>query len=143
MTSIMTITEDHILEKVTERSFERGMNYYDSKVVESPIQRGNRLFAEVLGSEWEPYSVGVTFQEGDFNASCTCPYDWGGYCKHIVAVLLTFIHDRDQITVRPPTEDLLSKLAADELKALVIRMVESDPRLADFVDSFCAQAVPG
>lgn len=142
MTGIMTITEDHILEKVTESSFERGMDYYKSEMVQLPTQRGNRLSADVLGSEWEPYCVGVTFQEDGFSASCTCPYDWGGYCKHIVAVLLTFIHDRDRITMRPPTENLLSDLDADELKALVIRMVESDPRLADFVDSFCAQAVP-
>jgi uncharacterized Zn finger protein len=119
------------------------MEYYESEMVQLPTQRGNRLFAEVLGSEWEPYRVGVALQEDDFSASCTCPYDWSGYCKHIVAVLLTFIHNRDRITVRPPTEDLLSDLDADELKALVIRMVESDPSLADFVDSFCAQAVSG
>ena len=142
MTNTTTITEDDILEKVTESSFERGMEYYESEMVQLPTQRGNRLFAEVLGSEWEPYRVGVALQEDDFSTSCTCPYDWGGYCKHIVAVLLTFIHDRDSIAVRPPIEELLSDLDADELKALVIRMVESDPRLADFVDSFCAQAVP-
>ena len=97
----------------------------------------------MLGSEWEPYRVGVALQEDDFSASCTCPYDWGGYCKHVVAVLLTLIHDRDRITKRAPTEDLLSKLDTDELKALVIRMVESDPKLADVVDRFCAQAIPG
>ena len=137
------ITEGDILTKVTQSSFERGRDYYESRMVESAIQRGNRLFAEVLGSEWEPYRVGVALQENDFSASCTCPYDWGGYCKHVVAALLTFIHDRDRVTVRAPTEDLLSKLDAGELKALVIRMVESDPKLADVVDLFCAQAVPG
>ena len=136
------ITEDDILANVTESSFERGRTYYKSEMVESAFQRGNRLFAEVIGSEWEPYRVGVALQEDDFSASCTCPYDWGGYCKHIVAVLLTFIHDRDRITVRAPIEDLLSKLDTGELKTLVIRMVESDPRLADVVDSFCDQAVP-
>ena len=143
MTNTTTITENEILAKVTQRSFERGMDYYDSGMVESAVLRGNQLFADVLGSEWEPYRVGVALQEDSFSASCTCPYDWGGYCKHVVAVLLTFIHDRDRITVRPPTEDLLSKLDAGELKTLVVCMVESDPRLADFVDSFCAQAVSG
>jgi len=37
---------------------------------------------------------------------CTCHYDWGGYCKHIVAVLLTFIRDRAEIADRPPGKDL-------------------------------------
>ena len=143
MTNTTTITEDDILERVTEKSFERGMDYYDSGMVESAVLRGNRLFAEVLGSEWDPYLIGVTFRENDFNASCTCPYDWGGYCKHIVAVLLTFIHDRDRIDVRPPIEELVSKLDTEELRTLAIRMIESDPKLADIVDSFCAQAISG
>ena len=59
MTSIPTITESHILEKVTEKSFERGMDYYHSGMVESVVQRGDRLFADVLGSEWDPYQVGI------------------------------------------------------------------------------------
>ncbi len=71
------INEDDILTKVTQSSFERGRDYYESEMVESAIQRGNRLFAEVLGSEWEPYRVGVALQEDDFSASCTCPYGLG------------------------------------------------------------------
>lgn len=143
MTSAVTISEDDILKWVTEKSFERGLDYYHSGMVESSVLRGNRLFAEVLGSEWEPYQVSVSFREDEYVASCTCPYDWGGYCKHIVAALLTFMHDRDSITARPPIEDLLSKLAADELRALAIRMVECEPKLTDIVDSFCSQAVSG
>ena len=143
MTTEMLITEDDILAKFTERSFERGRDYYDSGLVELVVQRGNRLFAEVLGSECLPYHVGVALRDGDFSASCTCPYDWGGYCKHIAAVLLTFIHDRELVMERAPIEEMLSKLDTGELRALVVRMVESDPELADVVDSFCAQAIHG
>ena len=141
MTSIPTITESHILEKVTEKSFERGMDYYHSGMVESVVQRGDRLFADVLGSEWDPYQVGIALRDGDFRASCTCPYDWGGYCKHVVAVMLTFVHDKGLIASRQPIEELLSKLHAGELRGIILRMIESDPRLADVVDSFCSQAV--
>ena len=105
-------------------------------------QRGNRLFSDVLGSEWEPYNVGVTLEERDFRASCTCPYDWEGYCKHIVAVLLTWIHDRDLVAVRAPVEELVSKLDVDELKALVLQMVESAPELAEAIEEFCRQVAP-
>ena len=134
------ITEDDILSMATEKSFERGVDYYDSGLVESVTKRGNRLFAEVQGSEWEPYSVGVTLQEDDFTASCTCPYDWGGYCKHIVATLLTFINDRDRVMLRMPIEEMLSPLDAGDLKSLVVRMVESNPQLAEVVDSYYAEA---
>jgi uncharacterized Zn finger protein len=141
MSAALFITEGLILSKVTEKSFERGQDYYESGMVESVVRRGSRLFAEVLGSEEDPYHVGVAFQEDDFRASCTCPYDWEGYCKHVVAVLLTWIHDRDLIYVRAPIDDLLAKLDADKLRALIFRMVETDAGLSETIDEFCGQAV--
>ena len=135
------ISEDAILEKVTEKSFARGKDYYDWGMVESTVQRGDRLFSEVLGSEEDLYHVGVAFREGDFSASCTCPYDWGGYCKHIVAVCLTWIHDRDSVPVRSPIEELLSELDADRLRALIFQMVETDPGLAETIDEFSSQTM--
>ena len=136
------VTEEFILAKVTEKSLDRGEDYYDSGMVESVVQRGSRLFAEVLGSEENPYHLGIVFQEDDFAASCTCPYDWGGYCKHIVAVLLTWIHDRDSVAVRVPIEDLLSELDSDKLRALILQMVENDPGLSETIDEFCHQTLP-
>ena len=135
------ISEELILAKVTSKSFERGKDYYDWGMVETIVRRGNRLFAEVLGSEEDPYNVGVFFQQDDFTASCTCPYDWGGYCKHIVAVLLTWINDRDLVAARAPIEELLSQLDADRLRALIFQMVETDPGLAETIDEFSSQTV--
>jgi uncharacterized Zn finger protein len=142
MTKRLVLTEDVILTKVTEKSFERGSKYYDSGMVESVVQRGSRLYAEVLGSEEDSYHIGVALQEGDFYATCTCPYDWEGYCKHIVAVLLTWIHDRDLVSVRVPIEDLLANLDADKLRALIIQMVECDPGLSETVDEFSSPVGP-
>ncbi len=133
------MSEDSILTKVSQSSFERGRAYYNSGMIQSVIQRGDWPYVEVSGSEWQPYRVDVSLHEDDFSASCTCPYDWGGYCKHVVAAMLIFIHDNHLDSVRPPSEDLLSKLGASELRALLIRIVDSDPELADLVDWFCAQ----
>ena len=137
MSTYSFVADDLILEKVTEKSFERGKEYYDWGMVESLVRRGGRLFAEVLGSEEDPYNVGVFFQQDDFTASCSCPYDWGGYCKHIVAVLLTWIHDPDSVPVRAPIEELLSDLDADGLRTLIFQVVEADPGLAETIDEFC------
>lgn len=142
MVALSFVTEEFILTKVTEKSFERGEEYYDSGMVESVVRRGTRLFAEVLGSEEDPYHIGISFREGDFDASCTCLYDWGGYCKHIVAALLTWIHDRDLVAVRAPIEDLLAKLDAESLRELVLEMVKTDPQLSETIDEFCRQAIP-
>ncbi len=141
MTNLPRITEAAIRAKVTESSYDRGVDYYHSGTVESATLRGGQLFAEVQGSEWDPYQVGVTFLGGDFTASCTCPYDWGGYCKHVVATLLTVSDDNGSvpIAVKPPVADLLAGLNADELRALVHLLVEAAPALLDIVDAFCAE----
>ena len=141
MSDLHEVTEDLILKKVTEKSFRRGKAYYESEMVESVIHRGSRLFAEVLGNDEDLYYVGIALREDDFDASCTCPYDWGGYCKHIVAVLLTWIHDRAAVSLRTPIEDLLASLDAEGLRALVFKIIESNPELSETVDRFCRQEV--
>ena len=133
------VNEEEILKKVTAKSFERGKGYFDSGMVEEVIQRGDRLFAEVLGTDEDAYRIGITFQGDDFTATCTCPYDWGGYCKHVVAVLLAFLHEKELVAVRPPLEELLSNLDAERLKALVLHLTDIDPGLSEDVDRFCHQ----
>ncbi len=140
MTNLPHITEDDVRAKVTEQSYDRGVDYYLAGTVESATLRGNQLFAAVQGSEWDPYQVGITFSGDDFFASCTCPYDWGGYCKHVVAALLTVSDDNSPIpvAVEPPVSDLLDELDADELRGLIRVLVEAAPSLLDIVDAFCS-----
>lgn len=139
MTNLPHITEATIRAKVTEQSYDRGVDYYHAGAVESATLRGNQLFAEVQGSEWDPYQVGVTFTGDDFTASCSCPYDWGGYCKHVVATLLTAGDDDSPIPidVKPPIAELLEGLDAESLRALIHQLVEANPALAEVVDDFC------
>ena len=140
MSDRIQITEAAIRPKVTEQSYDRGVDYYHSGMVESATLRGNRLFAAVQGSEWDPYQVGITFSGADFTASCTCPYDWGGYCKHVVAALLTVSDDDSPIpvAVKPPVADLIAEMDAASLRALVCQLIDADPGLADIVDAFSA-----
>ena len=139
MNNLPRITTAAISAKVTEQSFDRGVNYYHAGAVENATLRGNQLFAAVQGSEWDPCQVGVTFTGDDFNASCTCPYDWGGYCKHVVPVLLTVADDEPPIPIAagPPVAELLDGLDVSALRALIRRLIETCPALMDTVDEFC------
>lgn len=143
MTSRPHIAEAAIRAKATAKSFERGEAYYCQGAVESATLRGRRLFAAVQGSEWDPYQVGAAIADGDFTASCTCPYDWEGYCKHIVAAMLTYINPDDghsvPIAIATPIDDLLAGLDAAALRALVHRLIDADPALAEVVDDFCGR----
>ena len=104
-------TEADIRAGANSQSFERGSSYYRDGAVSDVVRRGNLLTAQVSGSAYAPYEIAITLLDdgGIGGATCTCPYDWGGYCKHIVAVLLTVLHG-DEITVKPELDTLLAGL---------------------------------
>ena len=136
MSSLPHLTEFLVRQYTIPQSFERGMDYYERGAVLSVIRRGQQLLAEVEGSQYVPYRVRVTFDaDGIREVTCSCPYDWGGWCKHIVAVLLTCIHNPETIEERPPIEALLADLDRDQLQALVLRLVEQQPDLVDTVEA--------
>lgn len=136
MTSLPRLTEAVISRRTTDSSFERGHDYYSEGAVLEIARRGNRLLAEVEGSSYDPYQVSVTLDEhGIVDTRCTCPYDWGGDCKHIVAVLLTYIHSSEEMEEQPSVETMLADLDRDQLQALILELVEYQPSLADVIQS--------
>jgi uncharacterized Zn finger protein len=99
------------------------------------VRRGQQLQAEVEGSQYEPYRVQITCDAGGVTqASCSCPYDWGGWCKHIVATLLASVHDPESIEERPAVTMLLAGLEREQLQALLLHLIEQQPELADVVE---------
>jgi uncharacterized Zn finger protein len=133
--SIPKFTEAAIRAKCSSDSFSRGRSYYDRGAVSDLVLRGASLQAEVEGSQYEPYRVSIIFDQGGIaSASCTCPFDWGGWCKHIVAVLLTCLHEGDEIETRPTVDTLLADLDAAQLRVLLVGLAERNPDIADALE---------
>ncbi|MEJ2737357.1 MAG: SWIM zinc finger family protein [Anaerolineae bacterium] len=131
-----TLTEATIRNLTTAQSFSRGQEYLRDGAVLEIEQRDDLLLATVEGSQYEPYQVQIRLDPGGIvDADCTCPYDWGGYCKHIVAVLLTFVQQPDQITERVPVLPLLSGLDRETLIDLLADLLAIHPHLADWVET--------
>ncbi len=131
------LTETLIRQHTTAESFKRGQNYYREGAVLGVVRRGNLLRSYVEGSEYEPYEVQITLNDrGVAMATCSCPYDWGGWCKHIVAVLLTCIHAPESVEERPPLKDLLGPLTREQLHDLVLYLVEKAPHLVEEVEEW-------
>ena len=129
------LSEAFIRQHASANSFSRGKDYYRCGAVLSLHQRGEQLQAEVEGSAYDPYQVRVVFDESDLTSvECDCPYDWGGFCKHIVAVLLVYIHAPDDVMKRPRIPVLVKDLKAEQLQEIIIALVEQDPPLADAVE---------
>lgn len=58
-------------------------------LVRNPVRAGHTLTAQVRGTRL--YEVEIDVEPGGISAVCDCPYNWGGYCKHIGALLLKWI----------------------------------------------------
>jgi uncharacterized Zn finger protein len=136
----VNIGETTIRQHASEESFRRGESYYTGGAVGSVVRRGDTLIAEVWGSQPEPYRVAVRLDSaGVVDAGCDCPYDWGGWCKHIVAVLLFAIRKPEQVPVRPSIDALLAGLGPEQLRAVLLGLVRRDPGLVEAVESQVAQ----
>ena len=154
--------EDVILALATDASYDRGGQYADGGAVRNLVRDGETYRAEVYGTErYEVRLWDGSADEVDF--SCTCPYDWGGACKHVVAVMLAVLERRRQgneIPTAGPGEDaerpadppraaadpgrtdaLLASLSAERLRAFVRLQVGEYPRLSENLQIFVQGAV--
>lgn len=130
------ITESTIRQYASAETFGRGQQYYRQGAVLSLVQRGDVLQAEVEGSEPAPYRVRLVFDAGGATeAACSCAYEWGGWCKHIVATLLAAINRPQEIEERPPLDVALADLDRAQLQALLLHLVEREPQLAEVIES--------
>lgn len=140
---IPSLSEATIRHHTIAQSFERGQGYYQAGSVHSLIQRGDRLLARVEGSEVTDYQVDVHFDEGGITrATCTCPYDYEGWCKHIVATLLICLHQPDRIEQRPELAKLLAPLNREQLQAIVQNLANEQPEWIDAVEVQIALLTP-
>jgi len=117
--------------------FNRGYGYFENGLVDEvnyhPEQESLR--AKVSGNHGN-YKVEITSPKSGIAATCTCPYE--GYpCKHIVAVLLTFAHHREQF-VRKAAEQkqevasLETKIAALPKEELVQMILSCAGKYSEF-----------
>ena len=136
MDPLPNFSEAIIRQHASPESYRRGQDYYEQGAVRNIVRRGQQLQAEVEGSQYEPYQVQIILDEGGiFDADCTCPYNWGGWCKHIVATALTCLHQPEAIVQRPSVADLLAGLKRQQLQALLLRLSEDQPGLADLIET--------
>ncbi|MCA1614513.1 MAG: SWIM zinc finger family protein, partial [Acidobacteria bacterium] len=124
------LTEAHVRELASEKSFDRGEAYYHDGAVLEPIRQEKELRAQCEGSDYEPYQVSAMLTDsGIAETSCTCPYDYGGICKHIVALLLTYVHEPQAFRPIPPLSVLLAGRSQEQLIAVIGELIKREPEL--------------
>jgi len=132
---ISNLSEATIRHHAIAQSFERGQAYYRSGSVYGLVQRGNTLSARVEGSEAEAYRINICFDKGGITqATCTCPYDFEGWCKHIVATLLTCLHQPTSIEQRPDFAEILAPLSREQLQTVVQNLANEQPEWMEAIE---------
>ena len=140
--SLPAISEEAIRVRASEQSFTRGNDYFYSNSVLNVVWRDGQLTAEVQGSSWEPYIVQVWFEADKIDyVHCTCPYDWGGDCKHIIATLLFLVHRPGAIEKRKSIADLLAQLNREQMVDVILDLVGEHPAIIDSLETLTTRQV--
>ena len=133
------LSDDVIARQTDAGSFSRGKTYFRGKRIFNAVRRGDLLRARCRGSSGGPYLVEATLALADKPKSrnpvtylCNCPR--GGFCKHVVALLLTWIDKPESFDVRPPIAAVLAGKSREELVALIEAMLAADPNLEPLIE---------
>lgn len=132
----LPLTNQAIRDRIDSRSYHRGYNYYELDAILHPQREGNTLKAQCRGSRPEPYRLWAMLdgKGGVAAGECSCPVGGGGRCKHIAALLLTWLHEPDRFREAAATEGALAGWAKEDLITLIHKMIERHPELEDLIE---------
>ncbi len=131
------LTEDQIQDRCTKQVFARGEGYFYQEAIENAMFHDGTLSATCQGSEDTPYRVSVELTPtGIADAECSCPYDWGGDCKHIVALLLTYVHEPEEIRSLEPILTAIAEKPRATLLNIISELLKREPALVPIVKTY-------
>lgn len=124
--SLRGLKEEDIRRLFEEKVFDRGIKYFEQGRIVRPFVYRDSIMAECQGTLPEEYHIRVDLRDGNFVASCTCPYAFG-YCKHIAAVMYAWIVKSGTFKDLGRSEDLLKNMDKASLVETVMDMIKYDP----------------
>ncbi len=138
MSEIPSISTGDIRAVVGDAAFQRGERYFRDGAIYDPRRQGSALKARCEGSHDNAYRVEVTFDDkGIKSTDCSCPV--GSYCKHVAALLLTWLDRPGDFAALEDFDAALQRRTKDELIALVKQMLRQEPDL----DALLQTPLPG
>lgn len=125
------ITIEDIEQWVGPVSFKRGEGYFFHNAIFETQRQGSMLKAKCHGSSASAYRVQVILdKENTIRAHCSCPVGSGGYCKHVAALLLTWIEKPGAFEDEDNLDLNLVQRSKEELIAIIRQMLQQQPELA-------------
>ncbi len=103
----MRITQQRIARLAGPEIIRRGERYFQQGAVHLDEVRPDLVTATV--TDRRRYFVTLEENGRELITSCTCPFSWGGECKHVIAVLFALL-DKQQREGEPGEADLVHRL---------------------------------
>ena len=131
------LTPDQIQQRCTEQSYMRGLDYFHTGAIDNATLHEYTLSGTCEGTDIEPYRVTVELTPtGIASTDCSCPYDWGGDCKHIVALLLTYLEEPDAIDSLDALFATLEAKPKPNLLQIIAELLKRAPELAPIAQAY-------
>lgn len=157
MTLEATLTLATIRKLANDKTFQRGLAYYHDGLVGLIETRGDAIQARVQGTHRYQVSLASDAQDG-LNYACNCPVGGDGvFCKHAVALALSWLENSGAEVFQPAESEkprkkrkthadsireYLATLEESELREALLDAAEWDRRLRDKL-LFAAKASAG
>ncbi len=136
----MKLTPALIRAKAEAQSFARGLALYDNDALSQLTHTGDILKGLCEGTEAPFYQVKAKLDAGGvISADCSCPFNFPGYCKHIVALLLAFADDPQQFTESFDIKPQLAQLNREQLLSLFDQLLADLPEMSDWLSAVLAE----
>ena len=133
------LTDASIRVGASEKSYARGQELFRAGAVSQAALQGSALIGLCESTGVPFFKVRAELDAGGVrSASCTCPYEFGGYCKHIVALLLAYSRKPERFAVRKEPAEMLANLSREQLLALVTKLLSEHQELGDIVEAALA-----
>ena len=137
----MRIPLNSFEEYIDETILERGLQYFKKGLVSEPelISQGEFEF-RVDGTE--TYTVKLKLYNNEvYEFACTCPYDFGPVCKHVVATI--FYLQKDELNLEVKEKSKKKNKSKSSKKTLVEQVDEileimTSDELKDYIREECA-----
>jgi hypothetical protein len=142
--SFPRLTEAQVRKLSSAQSFDRGQRYFKDGAIIEPLLQGHQLRAQCAGSDYDPYQLSVTFNKnGVAEMDCSCPYEYEGACKHLVALLLVCVHQPQEVRRLKSLDKVLAERSQAELITIIKEMVKRDAKMLHVIELATAGPGPG
>jgi len=127
-------------EYIDGKILSRGENYFKHGYITSLEHDGDDWVAEVEGSEIYTVNVSLSDDGEVLESYCDCPYDFGGCCKHEVAVFFALKEKGDKLSTETKSAKDGKKAEKENLQNILAKL--DKPALISLITEYAQTHKP-